>query len=157
MSTEKRRKTRKSANSFGPEVDDFLRGVAKEAAGKPLSDSLKAGSGSLLAQLIGRVAELALDAEMTDHLGYERHDRLSLEQAEAHGAPRRPNTRNGFSEKTLKTTHGETTIAVPRDRDATFAPKIIPRRKTVAEELEQRVIALYTQGMTTRDICTGSP
>lgn len=143
---------KKSKNAFGPELEALLLQAAKEAAGKPISDSLKPGSGSLLSKMIGRVVELAMEEEMTDHLGYEPNERLTRDQTDELGAHQRPNHRNGHFSKTVKTTQGPVEINVPRDRQGTFEPQALPKGKSLTKELEERIISMYTAGMSTRDI-----
>lgn len=143
-STGKRRGT--SLRDDNP-LDAYLRAIAKDAAGKPLSESMT--EGSPLKDLIGRFVEIALEEEMREHLGYEPHERKTTEE----DAPaRRANTRNGRSRKRLKTSHGEAEIAVPRDRAGSFEPAIVPKYGTITREVEDRVVAMYATGMTTRDI-----
>lgn len=117
--------------------------IARQLAGKPLADALAPGSHSPLAALIGLVVEESLKQEMTDHLGYEPYQRT--------GEPK-DNARNGFSTKTLKTSHGPVDIKVPRDRNASFEPHVVPVGQTVSQELEQRVFALLHEGMSTHQI-----
>jgi putative transposase len=120
-----------------------LKAAAKEAAGKPLSME----PGSPLGRMIGIFVEHALKEELNEHLGYPRHERTdSREQS------RRTNTRNGYSPKQLKTAMGSTEISVPRDRAGEFEPKLLSKHQTMSSEIEQRVLAMYAQGMTTRDI-----
>ncbi|KKY07132.1 hypothetical protein NY63_22540 [Xanthomonas citri pv. fuscans] len=76
------------------------------------------GENGLLKQLTKRLVERALDAEMTEHLGHDKHEPV----ANAAG-----NTRNGRSRKTLKGEFGELPIEIPRDRHGSFAPQLIPR------------------------------
>lgn len=85
-----------------------------------------------------------LQGEMTAHLGYDRY---------GHKRETQTNSRNGYSTKTLKTTRGPVEIEIPRDRQGTFEPQIVPKfgRKTT-NEVEEKVIALYMKGNTTRDI-----
>ena len=134
-------------------LDAYLREIAKGAAGRPLSESLS--EGAPLKQLIGRFVEIALEEEMLDHLGYEPHQRQAMDEEEeppAQRSSRRTNTRNGRSRKHLKTSHGTTEINVPRDRAGSFDPKIVPKYGTITQEVEDRVVAMYASGMTTRDI-----
>jgi transposase-like protein len=84
-----------------------------------------------------------LKAEMDEHVGYEKHATESSQFS---------NSRNGKSKKTVKTRLGEVDLEVPRDRDGTFEPQLIPKRKRVLEEIEDHVLSLYTYGMSTRDI-----
>jgi transposase-like protein len=125
----------------------YLREIAREGAGKPLSESLS--EGSPLKELIGRFVEIALEEELRDHVGYERHDRL---EGKTEPGDRRTNTRNGRSRKRLRTSHGETEIEVPRDRQGTFEPAIVPKYGTITREVEDRVVSMYASGMTTREI-----
>lgn len=122
-------------------LEEHLRRIAKEAAGRSLTESL--ADGAPLADLIGRFVEIALEEELTDHLGYPPN---------ARGSAPGGNTRNGRSGKTLKTSHGATEIAVPRDRQGTFDPQIVPKHRSVTADMEARVVAMYAQGMTTREI-----
>lgn len=94
--------------------------------------------------LVGPTIQTMLEAEMTHHLGYEKHD---------NAGDRSGNARNGYSEKTLLTQHGGTRIRVPRDRNSTFEPQVVPRHShKTASDIEEQIIALYASGMTTRDI-----
>jgi len=101
------------------------------------------GEGGILKQLTGRLLERALEAEMTDHLGYEKHS------PEGHGTS---NSRNGVRGKTLATDHGPVEIEVPRDRDASFDPKIVKKRQRRFTGFDDKILALYARGMTVRDI-----
>lgn len=87
--------------------------------------------------------ESMLEGELDDHLGYARH------AAEGHHSG---NSRNGYSGKTLKGEHGELAIDVPRDRNGEFDPLIIPKGQTRLPVFNDKIIALYTRGMSTRDI-----
>ena len=129
--------------SLPPGFENEFRAAAREAAGKPLSME----PNSPLGRLIGRFIEHALKEELDEHLGYGPHERTDSEEE-----PRRQNTRNGYSSKRLKTSMGSTEISIPRDRAGEFEPKILPKHQTMSAEIEQRVIAMYAQGMTTRDI-----
>ena len=82
-------------------------------------------------------------AEMTEHLGYEKHAPEGREL---------PNSRNGTRTKTLKTDQGEVEIEVPRDRDGTFEPLIVKKRQTRFTGFDDKILALYARGMTVRDI-----
>src|ERR1700678_1283234 len=101
------------------------------------------GENGLLKELTKAILERALGAEMTDHLGYEKHD-----PAGHH----RGNTRNGKSQKTLKGDFGELELETPRDRQATFAPKIVAKGQTRWTGFDDKIISMYARGMTTRDI-----
>ena len=101
------------------------------------------GENGLLKQLTKRLVERALDAEMTVHLGHERHAPV----ANASG-----NTRNGRSRKTLKGEFGELPIEVPRDREGSFEPQIVPKHQTRWTGFDDKVLSLYARGMTVREI-----
>ncbi len=101
------------------------------------------GPGGLLAQLTQRLVERALEVELTDHLGYERH----LEPPGGTG-----NQRNGRTSKTLSTEHGPVQINTPRDRDGSFEPMLVRKRQRRFEGFDDRILALYGRGMSTRDI-----
>lgn len=128
----------------------FERAVC-ESVGNPTPMS----AGSALARLIGRVFEVALEEELNEHLGYQPHERLVAEPtdtAEEPAATRRANTRNGYTGKRLKTAVGSTSIQVPRDRDASFEPRLLPKHRSAAQHVEERVVAMYASGMSTSDI-----
>jgi len=101
------------------------------------------GPGGLLSQLTRRLVERALEVELTDHLGYEPH------QEPPGGAG---NTRNGSTPKTLVTEHGEVRIETPRDRKGTFEPQIVRKRQRRFEGFDDKILALYGRGLSTRDI-----
>ncbi|AVO39995.1 IS256 family transposase [Simplicispira suum] len=101
------------------------------------------GENGLLKQLTKLLVEKALDAELTEHLGHERHEAV----ANASG-----NTRNGKSKKTLKGEFGELPIEVPRDRHGSFEPQLIPKHQTRWNGLDDKIISLYARGMTVREI-----
>src|SRR5947208_3672476 len=101
------------------------------------------GPGGLLSQLTRRLVERALEVELTDHLGYEPH------QEPPGGAG---NTRNGSTAKTLLTEHGEVPIETPRDRKGTFEPQIVRKRQRRFEGFDDKILALYSRGLSTRDI-----
>src|SRR5918998_6141530 len=89
------------------------------------------------------VLERALQAEMTDHLGYESGDPAGQGSG---------NSRNGKTIKTVSTTNGPVEIDVPRDRNGSFQPRIVPKRARRIGSIEDMILSLYSRGMTTRDI-----
>jgi putative transposase len=101
------------------------------------------GEGGLLKQLTKAVLERAMQAELTDHLGYEKHS------AEGDNSG---NSRNGKSKKTLKGEFGQLPIEVPRDRNSTFDPKIVAKGQTRFDGFDDKILSLYARGMTTREI-----
>lgn len=101
------------------------------------------GEGGLLKQLTKAVLERAMQAELTEHLGYEPHDASGDNSG---------NSRNGKSRKTLKGEFGNLPLEVPRDRDASFDPKIVPKGQTRFSGFDDKILSLYARGMTTREI-----
>jgi len=97
----------------------------------------------LLKSLFKETIEQMLEAEMDEHLGYEKHSSMG----DLSG-----NSRNGYNQKTLQTELGKTQIRVPRDRNGQFEPQLIGKYQTKSEGIEQQIIALYQKGMSTRDI-----
>jgi putative transposase len=97
----------------------------------------------LLKNLFKGTIESMLEAEMEEHLGYEKHNVVGNNSG---------NSRNGYNRKTIKSEMGETEIKVPRDRNGEFDPQLITKRQTRTDDLENRILAMYSKGMTTRDI-----
>jgi putative transposase len=102
-----------------------------------------AGENGLLRQLTKAVLERALQAEMTGHLGYEKHDPAGH---------RSGNSRNGSSRKTLKGDFGKLELETPRDRNGTFEPKIVAPHQTRWSGFDDKILSLYSRGMSTREI-----
>jgi putative transposase len=101
------------------------------------------GENGLLKQLTKALVERAMKTEMTDHLGYDKHDPAGKKSG---------NSRNGNSKKTIKGEFGNLEIAVPRDRNSTFEPVIVPKGETRFTGFDDKIISMYARGMTTRDI-----
>ncbi len=101
------------------------------------------GENGLLKQLTKAVLEGALKAELTHHLGYEKHSSSGQNSG---------NSRNGKSKKTLKGEFGTLPVDVPRDRQSSFEPKIIPKGQTRFDGFDDKILSLYARGMTTRQI-----
>lgn len=87
------------------------------------------------------VVETALNAELTEHLGHEKHQ-----------PKKTTNTRNGYTSKKLLTDEGEFEINTPRDREGTFEPQLIKKNQTRITQMDSQILSLYAKGMTTRDI-----
>ncbi len=96
---------------------------------------------SFLSQLQKRAVEKMLEGEMDAHLGYDKHQTST-----------NVNSRNGYTSKTLKNAYGEAEIQVPRDRDGSFKPILVPKRKSMAEGVENIIISMYAKGMSNQDI-----
>ena len=98
---------------------------------------------ALLKQLTKAVVERAMQVEMKEHLGYEKHDPAGANSG---------NSRNGVSCKTLTGEFGEVEIAVPRDRNGEFEPQIVRKNQTRWTGFDDKILSLYARGMTTREI-----
>src|SRR5262245_29608223 len=101
------------------------------------------GENGLLKQLTKQLLERAMSAELTEHVGYEKHDPAGYKSG---------NSRNGTSDKTIKGSFGRVPIKVPRDRNGSFEPKIIEKHQTRFTGFDENIISLYARGMTTREI-----
>jgi transposase-like protein len=124
-----------------PVIDEEL---ADQLLGKAQAEGVELlGPDGLLSQVTKAVLERALAEEMTGHLGYEKHDPSGRGSG---------NSRNGTTGKTLLTDIGAVGLEVPRDRAGTFEPQIVRKGQTRLDGFNERIIALYARGMTTRDI-----
>jgi Transposase, Mutator family len=124
-----------------PLVDEQL---ADQLLGKAAAEGVELlGPDGLLSQVTRAVLERALAEEMTGHLGYDKHDPAGRGSG---------NNRNGTTGKTVLTDVGAVDLAVPRDRNGTFEPRIVRKGQTRLDGFNDRIIALYARGMTTRDI-----
>jgi putative transposase len=129
----------------GPDVLDAVdEQLIARLAGKARDGGLQlTGDDGLLAQLTRRLIESALEGELTDHLGYGKHDAVGRDGG---------NSRNGHRAKTVLTEVGPVAIDVPRDRDATFEPKIVGKRQRRLSGIDELVISLSAKGLTTGDV-----
>jgi len=98
---------------------------------------------SYFQELYKQGVEALLKAEIGDHLGYPKHDPSGKNSG---------NSRNGSSRKTLKTNLGEVPLDIPRDRNASFDPIIVPKHQRMSQRIEHAIITMYSRGMSTRDI-----
>jgi len=152
-----RRRSKLSSDTVDDAVERArLRAMVRRPDGERISDEVIdqllaganseqeiAGPGGLLAQLTKRLVERAMEVELTEHVGYEPH-------AEPPGGA--GNTRNGTTPKRLVTEHGEVQIDAPRDRNGTFEPQIVRKRQRRFEGFDDKILALYSRGLSTRDI-----
>jgi putative transposase len=122
------------------EIPDEL--IDQLLAGHEGPDAI-AGPDGLLKHLTRRVVERAMSAELTDHLGYE------LGEAPPEGAS---NRRNGLTSKRLVTDHGPVSVEVPRDREGSFEPQIVPKHQRRFAGFDDKIISMYARGMSTREI-----
>jgi len=116
-------------------IDNLLKGYKKP------EDLI--GENGLLKQLTKQLLERAMAAEMTEHVGYEKHE------AAGDGSG---NSRNGKSAKTIKGTFGTLPIEVPRDRNGTFEPQIVSKHQRRFTGFDENIISLYARGLSTREI-----
>jgi len=116
-------------------IDELLKGYQKP------EDLI--GENGLLKQLTKAVLERALNAELTQHLGYEKHDPAGHKSG---------NSRNGTSAKTIKGDFGEIVLETPRDRNSTFEPQIVSKHQTRFDGFDDKILSMYARGMTTREI-----
>ncbi len=125
-------------------IGDDMNLLAEQLVDQARADGIAlTGEGGLLPKLIARVLETGLQVEMTDHLGYERH---------ATEGNNTGNSRNGTFPKTVVTEVGEVDLRVPRDRNGTFDPVLVPHGERRVDGLAAQVISLYGQGLTTGEI-----
>jgi transposase-like protein len=96
---------------------------------------------SFLAQLQKRGIEKILEGELDAHLGYEKHEKTSSS-----------NSRNGYTSKRVKTSFGESELQVPRDREASFNPMLVPKRQNIIDGIETVIVSMYAKGMSVSDI-----
>jgi transposase-like protein len=99
---------------------------------------------ALSRELVKLTVETALNAELTQHLGYDKHNKGAL--------PSGGNSRNGVTSKRLKGQHGEVEILTPRDRDGSFEPQLVKKSQTRLTSMDDQILTLYAKGMTTREI-----
>lgn len=128
---------RRLTEAFAPDTIDALLKDAK-SSGTPID-----GVDGLLNQLTKAVLERALQVEMTDHLGYDAGDPAGRGTG---------NSRNGKTTKTVSTKNGPIDLEVPRDRNGSFEPSIVPKRARRIGNIDDTILSLYSRGMTTRDI-----
>lgn len=98
---------------------------------------------NMIKDLFKDTIQVALEAEMDEHLGYEKN---SIEGNNS------GNSRNGYSKKSIKSNYGVSVLDIPRDRNGEFEPQIIKKQQTMANGIDEQIIAMYAKGMSTRDI-----
>ncbi len=117
---------------------------AKELVKRARSEGIDiAGPGGILAELTKNVLEAALEAELSNHLGYETYEYAGRNTG---------NSRNGKTKKSLKTDIGTLDLEIPRDREGTFEPVIVPKHTRKMKGLSDAIISLYAKGLTTGEI-----
>jgi putative transposase len=119
-------------------LDELLQGCSAV----PTQEELF-GPDGVVKKLSAALIQRCLEAELTTHLGYEKHERKAEEK---------PNHRNGYSRKTLKSDQGEVQIAIPRDREGSFDPIVVKKHQTSLTGFNEKILWLYAHGLSTRDI-----
>ena len=92
-----------------------------------------------LKDLLGGTIKEMMEAEMDDHLGYEKSERSDNDDY-----------RNGYKKKQINSSYGSMEISVPQDRKSTFEPKVVKKRQKDISDIDQKIISMYSKGMTTR-------
>ena len=128
-----RRKSRSSEN--GQAIANLIMERYRPTNKTEIEDALK--------DIFAPMLEAILQGEMDNHLGYASND---------HGTKDTDNRRNGYIEKTVRSSYGEIPVSVPRDRDGSFEPQVIPKRSKDITGIEDKVLGMYARGMSQRDI-----
>ena len=126
---------RKGNNRRGETIAKMIMEEYKPSNQEEAQDAIK--------DIFGPIFEAMLQGEMEEHLGYASND---------HGSKETDNRRNGYTSKKVRTVYGEVPISVPRDRDGSFEPQIIPKRSRDVSGIEDKVLSMYAKGMSQRDI-----
>jgi transposase-like protein len=130
-----RKKEKKEKDSIDQMLDTILfRGLTQDEV---------VGRDGIIKQLTGRILQRALEAEMTEHLGYVKN---------SNAGDRSGNSRNGHTEKTVLLENQSTTIDGPRDRNGTFEPLIVPTHEKRIPLFNDQIISMYARGMSDREI-----
>lgn len=131
--------TKKKQTTIRPELlDELLQGCSA----LPTQEDLF-GSEGVIKQLSKALMERCLEAELSTHLGYEKHER---------GSEEKTNMRNGFSRKTLKSEQGPVELAIPRDREGSYDPLLVKKYQTSLTGFNEKILWMYAHGFSTRDI-----
>ena len=132
---------------MAPRKNNFNRNPASESIAQSVIDAYNPTTvedmQSALREIFGPMFESMLKGEMSAHLGYAPNSK---------GAKDTGNRRNGYYEKNLRTSYGEVPVNIPRDRDGTYEPLLIPKYSNDASGIEDRIIRMYARGMSMRDI-----
>ena len=126
---------RKNRNEKGEAIAKMILEQYQPKNKEDMQDAIK--------DIFGPMFEAMLQGEMDAHLGYETND---------HGSKKTTNRRNGYIRKNVKTSYGEVPVSVPRDRESTFEPQVIPKRTKDVSGMEDKILSMYAKGMSQRDI-----
>ena len=138
MTRKKPERKRANPQDYLPDAE-----TVAEELGKAQSMDDFFGKDGIFARLFANTLEEMMEAELTDHLGYEPYEAKGRNSG---------NSRNGYYSKKVRTSEGDAEVRVPRDRNGEFEPKILRRYASNTNELEEKIIGLYAKGMSTRDI-----
>ena len=134
-------------------MDETLKLKAEQLAGDIAAQAQTLDDlNGLIRALMKSALERMLDTEMDVHLGRKALAALPPAESASPGAPAAPNRRNGHSQKTVRGELGELTLDTPRDRNGTFEPQLIAKHQRRLTGFDEKILALYAKGMTTRDI-----
>lgn len=125
-------------NNRNPQSEAIAKAIIENYQPKNVEEMQEA-----IKDIFGPIFEAMLQGEMDNHLGYKSN---------AHQEKETTNRRNGYTEKSVKTTYGDVNIKTPRDREGTFQPQIISKRQKDVSGIEDKVLAMYARGMSQRDI-----
>lgn len=134
----KQKKSQSSPQEYMPSVEEVQAELSKVQS---MDDFF--GKEGVFARLFATTMEQMLEGELTEHLGYEPYEATGCNSG---------NNRNGHYAKKVRTSTGETSVQVPRDRNGEFEPQVIARYAGNTNELEEKILAMYARGMSTRDI-----
>lgn len=126
---------RKNRNEKGEAIAKMILEQYQPKNKEDMQDAIK--------DIFGPMFEAMLQGEMDAHIGYETND---------HGSKKTNNRRNGYIRKNVKTSYGEVPVSVPRDRESTFEPQVIPKRTKDVSGMEDKILSMYAKGMSQRDI-----
>lgn len=121
---------------------DALQSLAEDIVKEYKTKEALFGESGFVKELQKRLYEAALNGELTDHLGYDKHARSKSQS----------NSRNGYTSKTLKGEHGDVDLQIPRDREGSFEPQIVSKRQTRFDGFDDKIISMYARGQSTQDI-----
>lgn len=125
-------------NNISQERKEFAKKIVKEFDLKTAGDAQ-----NLLKGLFGPILQGMFEAELDDQLGYNKYERTETVK---------PNSRNGHSLKTVATSYGDIEIAIPRNRNGEYEPQVVKKYQRDISDIEGKIISMYANGMTTRDI-----
>ena len=128
----------KNKQAYMPAAEDIAAELGKA---KSIDDFF--GKEGIFARMFGKTLEQMMEAELSEKLGYEKYEAKGRNSG---------NSRNGYYERKIKSSHGETKLEVPRDRNGEYEPVILEKHGGNSNELEQKIIWMYAKGMSVRDI-----